>query len=584
MRWWALLGMLSVVACTGGEDIKEFTHLECPGVMARQPPSREPWEQTLGRSPWKLSEGERQPFLVRYRTEALFGANSVQRAGGEVQAVFHTVPAVAARLTPSELARLAEDPDVEEIEPDVEVRALGVPHLVNRSVLAAPRLNGSPDEYTRPLRMVQAQEVWDANEDGVLDPGAPTGEGIKVCVIDSGIDPRHPELQLPYKAGYDYEDEDEDPSARTNELWGLGHGTHVAGIIAAQLGSGGTTLPEMSTDGMVGVAPGVELLIARVLNVHERASVSTVMRALEWCQQQGANLVSLSLGSPIDMGTTAEQAFQAARDAGMLIIAASGNGSSPDAEAPVSYPAAYPSVLAVGAVDEEGELAYFSNRGPRLSLVAPGVDVLSSVRRKAATVPELEAEGQRFGSRSLFFAEEGDYTGELVDCGAGKHRGCKGGTCDGFVAYVRLPVGYSPSSLAQNVMKQGAKAIIFGADMSENKSWQFALEGPGSYRWVPATAVGQESRDSVRKYLGKQVRVSLRGVDYAYFPGTSMATPHVTGVAALVWSARPTLTADEVQQLLERTTRDLGDPGFDEQYGHGLVQAKAALDALQAMP
>ncbi len=78
--------------------------------------------------------------------------------------------------------------------------------------------------------------------------------------------------------------------------------------------------------------------------------------------------------------------------------------------------------------------------------------------------------------------------------------------------------------------------------------------------------------------------MSLRAVDYARFPGTSMATPHVTGVAALVWSARPTLKANEVRTLLERSAKDLGEPGHDRQYGHGLVQAKAALDALQQLP
>jgi serine protease len=581
MGRWGLLGMLMLVGCTGGDDIQKFLREECAQAQGRL--EGRSAEQTPGGSSTLLPDDGRQSFIVRHRTGALSGANSVRRTGGEVTAVFRSVPAVAARLSETERARLAEDPDVEGLEPDVEVRAYGVPRLATRALLAAPRLNGSPDEYTEALRLVQAQEVWDANEDGVLDPGAPTGEGIRVCVIDSGIDPRHPELELPYAGGYDFVDGDDDPSDRTGEVWGLGHGTHVAGIIAAQLGSGGTTLPGMSKDGMVGVAPGVRLLIARVLNVQERASVSAVLRALEWCQQQGAHIASLSLGSPVRMGPTAEQAFQAARDAGMLLVAASGNDSSADAAVPVGYPAALPSVLAVGAVDDQGELASFSNRGPGLSLVAPGVDVLSSVRRKGATVPELEAGGRNIGSRSIFFAEAADYSGELVDCGKGESRGCKGGTCDGFVAHVKLQPGHSASRMAQNVMRQGARAIIFAADLPESASWQLYLDGPGT-QWVPAVAVGKESRAEVLKHLGRQVRVSLQGVDYARFPGTSMATPHVTGVAALVWSARPTLTADQVQALLERTAKDLGEKGYDEKYGHGLVQAKQALDALQAMP
>jgi subtilisin family serine protease len=324
----------------------------------------------------------------------------------------------------------------------------------------------------------------------------------------------------------------------------------------------------------------VELLIARVLNVQERASISDVLSAVEWCQKQGAKIASLSLGSPADMGRTARDTFQAAHDAGMLIVAASGNDSGPNHEAPLSYPAAFPSVLAVGAVDSGEEVATFSNRGDALSLVAPGVDVLSSVSVKGATVSALDAEGETYPSRSLFFAPAGEYTGELVDCGVGEPRGCKAGSCEGFVAYVRLIPGNSPARLANSVIKQGAKAIIFGADESETIPWQIALDGPGK-TWVPTLAVGRESRAAVLKNLGKRVHVNLRGVDYAWFPGTSMAAPHVSAVAALVWSARPTMKPDEVREVLERTAKDLGEEGHDARYGHGLVQAKAALDALK---
>ena len=133
-------------------------------------------------------------------------------------------------------------------------------------------------------------------------------------------------------------DNDADPSDETEGVRGLGHGTHVAGIIAAQLASAGATGPGMSRGGMVGVAPGVELLIARVLNVNETANIGRVLAALEWCQEQKAHLVSLSLGAPMDMGRTAREAFQEARDAGMLIVAASGNDSTLHREAPLSYP------------------------------------------------------------------------------------------------------------------------------------------------------------------------------------------------------------------------------------------------------
>lgn len=567
MRRWAQLGLMALAACSGGKgDVSEQQHEECDGVEAGALPDK------AQRSPFDSLRSQatdgREAVLVRYRSKGRVSAAAVRRLGGQVKAQYQLVPAVAARVTPEERARLAADPDVESIEPDVEVHALGHPMSV-----------GSVDEYTDAVRMVQAPQVWDANQDGVLDTGAPTGEGIRVCIIDSGIDRRHPELAIPYSAGHDFVDDDEDPSDETNGMRGIGHGTHVAGIIAAQLGSGGASLPDMSRGGMVGVAPGVDLLIARVLNVHETASISDVLSGLEWCRSQGANIASLSLGASMDMGRIARDAFQAAQDGGMLIVAAAGNDSDVGHEAPLSFPAAYPSVLAVGAVDTSGQVAFFSNGGDALSLVAPGANVYSSISVQGATTPELDANGTRYTSRSLLFAPVGEYTGELIDCGQGEPGACKGGTCAGFVGYVRLSDTYRLNSIAQNVMKQGARAIIFGIDRSESEPWLIGLDGPGR-KWVPTVAVGRESRAAVLQNLGQQVHVKLRGVDYAWFPGTSMATPHVTGVAALVWSARPSMTASEVRTLLESSAKDLGDKGRDSRYGFGLVQAKAALDAL----
>ncbi|WP_116120226.1 S8 family serine peptidase [Archangium gephyra] len=562
-RGWTVLGLLALAACSGGDDVSKLEKNTCGDVQAG----------ALSTRPG-TNDG-RESFLVRYRSGSRVSAAAVQRLGGEVTAQYRSVPAVAARLTPEERTRLAADPDVELIEPDVQLKALRLPTASA----------GSVEEYTGSLRMVQAPKVWDANEDGVLDTGAPVGEGIRVCVIDSGLDRRHPELTIPYAGGYDFVDKDDDPSDETDGVRGIGHGTHVAGIIAAQLSSGGTTLSGMSRGGMVGVAPGVELLIARVLNVHESASIGAVISALEWCAQNNARIASLSLGASMDLGKTAREAFQAAQNKGMLLVAASGNDSAPDYEAPLSYPAAYPSVLAVGAVDRNEEVAPFSNRGTGLSLVAPGVNVLSSISMQGATVSSLDAEGAEYTSRSLFFSPPGEYTGRLVDCGPGEPYGCKGAnvTCEGFVAYVRLTGDARAARAAQNVMRQGARAIIFGTDHSESESWMKFLDGPG-FVWVPSLAVGRESRAAVLNHLGKPVHVNLRGVDYAEFPGTSMAAPHVSAVAALVWSARPGLTATEVRTLMERTAKDLGDTGRDTRYGHGLVQAKAALEALQQLP
>jgi subtilisin family serine protease len=433
---------------------------------------------------------------------------------------------------------------------------------------------------------VQANEVWDANGDGVIDTGAPTGAGIKVCVIDSGIDRDHPELAAAYGEGRDFVDGDTLPEDRDAEGWGGGHGTHVAGTIAAQLGSGAQVNPNDSTqsrDGMVGVAPGATLLIARVLDKQGNGDTADVIAALQWCQEHGAKIASLSLGSskPDDQE---REAFDQAWSAGMLTIAASGNGgdlATPDTK---TYPAAYDSVLAVGAVNTKGEHPTFSQGGEHLSLVAPGVNVYSTYPRGLSPFAELQSGGTFFKSSVFDYVPLDSYEGRLVDCGLGIGlRSCPGAACEGFVAYVdRGDITFAEK--VRNVRSQGAYAVIVGNnDPEDDETLGFTLGTRAD--WPPSTAVPTTLVPAIRERIGSTVSLSIKGSDYSFSTGTSMATPHVAGVAALVWSARPSLTNVEVRAILEHTAKDLSDakvpesgPGKDIVFGWGLVQAKAAVD------
>src|SRR5690242_8997744 len=146
----------------------------------------------------------RQPMLVRFRKQSEVRSaaalrqreDRVHRLGARLKYHWPSLDTLALSLTPEEQARLAQDPEVLSVSPDRPVRALGTSSLVPVSaLLGAPGSSGSVNEYTWAVRMTQANEVWDSNNDGVLDPGAPTGSGITVCVIDSGIDPNHAELK-----------------------------------------------------------------------------------------------------------------------------------------------------------------------------------------------------------------------------------------------------------------------------------------------------------------------------------------------------------------------------------------------------
>lgn len=578
MKRWGILGLLAVAACAPADPYSDVSEArECPDVSAGSLPNSAEPVARMAQRVWSTSPASRleadgrEPVLVRFRRGTV-SASSVERTGGQVSHVFNLVPGLAARLSPQERAALAADPNVEAIEPDVEWQALGVPVPQSSSI---PVSNGSTGEYTEGIRLVQAPRVWDANEDGVLDTGAPTGAGIKVCVIDSGIDLEHKELKDRIIGGRDFVDGDTEPWDKENGVWGEGHGTHVAGTIAAQLGSAGTLDADMDPDGVAGVAPGVQLLIARVLNLEGRAKLSNVLAAVDWCHQNGAHIASLSLGGG-EWGELARQTFQRVTDNGMLVIAAAGNDGGP-----LLYPAAFPSVLAVGAVDSHEKLASFSSHGNNLSLVAPGVDVLSTFPTDQGNSSELEVDGTPLASRSLFFVPRGEVSGELVDCGYGGSRGsCRGGTCGGFVAYVELGGG-KLETVISNVMRQGARAVVFGHPDPDGEAETLVV---GAGHWVPGAMVSHNVGESARGKLGRTARVRLRGMDYARFSGTSMAAPHVSGVAALVWSARPSLSPTQVRALLEKSAKDLGKSGYDTEYGHGLVQAQAALDALRQQP
>ncbi|MFF7524555.1 S8 family peptidase [Streptomyces pseudovenezuelae] len=211
---------------------------------------------------------------------------------------------------------------------------------------------------------------------GVAQIGAPAawaagydGKGVKVAVLDTGIDTTHPDLAAAVRASKNFTG-----TAGTDDM--VGHGTHVAATLA---GSGAR-----SGGRYKGVAPGAGILDAKVLDDNGEGSDSSVIAGLEWAAGQGAKVANLSLGQE---DTPGEDPVEAAVNAlskstGMLTVAAAGN-EGPDVGT-VGSPGAAESALTVGAVDGEDRLADFSSTGPtadsalKPDLTAPGVDVVSA--------------------------------------------------------------------------------------------------------------------------------------------------------------------------------------------------------------
>jgi len=276
----------------------------------------------------------------------------------------------------------------------------------------------SADTVDWGITRIGAEKIWADS----------TGSSIKIAVIDTGAELTHSDLSANLVTGYDFVNNDTNPSDDN------GHGTHVSGIIASTQNSAGN----------IGAAYQAKIMPVKVLNNQGYGYLSDVAKGIYYAADNGARIINMSLGSPSD-SLTLKNAVAYAANKGVLMVAAAGNESGSSCQ----YPAAYSSVICVGATDSSNKLASFSNMGAELS--APGVSNYST-------------------------------------------------------------------------------------------------------------------------YIGNT---------YQYMSGTSMATPHVVGAAAVVASFCTTCTTTEIRTVLKNTAVDLGTTGYDSVFGYGLVDLVAAINSLR---
>ena len=203
------------------------------------------------------------------------------------------------------------------------------------------------------ITRVRAQEAWTHTR----------GAGINVGVIDSGVDTDHPDLIAAIAGGYNALDGED--TGVYEDL--LGHGTHVAGTIAAA--DNGV--------GVVGVAPEANLYAVRVFGDANEAWVSDIVEGLLWCVDNGIHVVNMSLGLVGGESPLFEEAVATADQAGVVMVAAAGNHNLIE-PTDVAAPAVYPQVIAVSSIDSDGGLSSFSNYGPEVDFAAPGSGVEST--------------------------------------------------------------------------------------------------------------------------------------------------------------------------------------------------------------
>lgn len=278
------------------------------------------------------------------------------------------------------------------------------------------------DRYQWNLPQIETEAGWNITKGS---------QDVIAAVIDTGVDIKHPDLSNQLVSGYNVVNPGSDP------MDDVGHGTHVAGVVGALVNN---------NLGVAGMSWYNRIMPVKVLDQSGAGSTYAVAQGIIWATDHGAKVINMSLGNYAD-AEFLHDAIRYAYDRDVVLIAASGNDNT---ERP-GYPAAYPEVFAVAAVDSQKAKASFSNYGDYIDVAAPGVSI-------ASTYPQSQ---------------------------------------------------------------------------------------------------------------------------YAALSGTSMASPHVTALAALIRSANPELKNTEVMQLMRDTAMDLGTAGKDKYFGYGLIDVGAALKAAQ---
>lgn len=306
--------------------------------------------------------------------------------------------------------------------------------------------------YQWHLPKIQIEEAWDITR-GALDGITP----LIVAVLDTGINRGGADGINECMGGYDVVGQDDDPTDGSS----LSHGTHVSGTIAQRTNFD----PNISGVGVAGVAPEACVMPVKVLDDSGSGSFADIAEGIYYAVDNGAQVINMSLGVNARFGMTSDPFVDAALDYAeeneVLVVAAAGNDGH---RKNVSYPAIYPTAVAVGATDYADQVVRYSNKGQGLDVVAPG------------------------GNTSA------DLNG------------------DGYV---------------DGVLQETSNEGVF---------------------------------------------------NYYFLQGTSMASPHVAGLAALLYAQGAT-SVGAVRQAILSTSLDLGKAGFDGTFGHGLIQAYSALSS-----
>jgi subtilisin len=294
---------------------------------------------------------EKVSVIIKYKdTVTASTLDSVTTLDADIKRVHHSINAVSAIVPKYKIGKIKTDPNVEYVEIDQEAHILG---FVDDSLLSSnKKMYAMAQTVPWGVSKIRATDIWS---------GGNKGTGIKVCVIDTGIDYNHEDLKGNYKGGYNFLNNTDNPMDDN------GHGTHVAGTIAA-----------LDNDmGVIGVAPEASIYSLKVLDANGSGSYSNIISAIDWAINNNMQIISMSLGGGFSQAL--KDICDNAYNYGILLIAAAGNSNGDGSQDTIGYPAKFDSVVAIAATDSNDARASFSSCGPEVELSAPGVNIPSTV-------------------------------------------------------------------------------------------------------------------------------------------------------------------------------------------------------------
>jgi subtilisin family serine protease len=362
------------------------------------------------------------------------------------------------------------------------------------------------------LDVMNMKAVWDTD-------GAVTGNTITVAVIDTGIDAFHEDIQdnlwrneSDY-VGYDFVNDDNYP------VDGHGHGTHVAGTIAAQINN---------DLGITGVAPGVKIMSLKALSDSGGGTDYTIARAIEYAADNGADIINMSLGG-YGYSSVMEEAVQYATALGAIVVAAAGN-SADDAN---NYsPAMFDDVVTVGNIKPDLTRNPYSNYGSGIEVVAPGTDIIS-----------LRASGTTIGTPL-----NDNYTVADGTSMAAPH-------VAGALALLKQHYPEKTPYEVQQILYQSAKDL---GEAGKDDDFGYGLIDAYAALNTPSLAFGSISSPTTNSYIKDSV-VEIRGSAYSgTFTSYTVAYKKTSGSA---WTTLITSSTEVHDGILGNWNTDSLDTG-----------------------